>query len=56
MEDTQKPNPIVTTDYVRKILGEKGIRMTDKEIEAVINTLTVTCDKTIDHVVNTNKI
>lgn len=56
MEIAQETKTIITTENARKVLGEKGKRMTDKEIDGVINSLIVICDKTIDRIVNTNKI
>jgi len=52
MEDKQNLTVVITVDNARKILGEKGKKMTDKEIESVINTLTVVCEKTIDRIVS----
>lgn len=56
MEDKQNLTTVITVDDARKILGEKGKKMTDKEIGSVINTLIVVCDKTINHIVNTDNI
>jgi hypothetical protein len=42
---------IITVDYARKKLGEKGKRLTDREIEGLLVTLRLLCNKVIDSVV-----
>lgn len=42
---------MLTVKQARKKLGEKGKRLTDKEIQTILNTLYYICDKIIEDVV-----
>lgn len=42
---------IITVDYARKKLGKRGEKLTDKEMEKLLVTLRLLCNKTIDSVV-----
>lgn len=45
---TQK---LITIEYARQKLGERGKKMTDKEIENLLSTLRGMCNKLIDSVI-----
>lgn len=42
---------IITIEYARQKLGERGKKMTDKEISNLLSTLRILCNKVIDSVV-----
>ncbi|OGH20289.1 MAG: hypothetical protein A3D74_01960 [Candidatus Levybacteria bacterium RIFCSPHIGHO2_02_FULL_37_13] len=42
----------ITIEYARQKLGERGRKMTDKEIENLLTTLRFLCNKAIDGVIN----
>ena len=41
----------ITIEYARQKLGKKAEKMTDKQIEILLNMLRTLCNKTIDTVV-----
>lgn len=41
----------VTIEYARQKLGERGKSMSDKEIEKLLSTLRLMCNKVIDGVI-----
>lgn len=41
----------ITVEYARQKLGKRALKMTDKEIEKLLVTLRLLCNKTIDNVV-----
>jgi hypothetical protein len=41
----------ITTEYARQKLGERGRKMTDKEIDNLLSTLRLMCNKIIDSVI-----
>ncbi len=45
---------MITIGQARKKLGKKGEKMTDIEIQKLLNHLYYICNKTIDHVINFN--
>lgn len=56
MENTDRNKTLnksasVTIEYARHKLGERGKKMTDSQINDLITTLRVLCNKTIDSVV-----
>lgn len=42
---------IITVEYARQKLGERGQKMTDQQIDSLLSTLRLICNKTIDAVV-----
>lgn len=51
MIENEKQKAKITIEYARKKLGKKGEKMTDKQIEDLLNMLRLICNKTIDAVV-----
>ena len=47
-KQSQKP---ITVEYARSKLGKKAENMTDKQIQDLLNTLRLLCNKTIDAVI-----
>jgi hypothetical protein len=50
MQDRQKEQKI-TIDKARRILGKQAIKLTDKEVQAILNNCRFIADKVIDSVV-----
>lgn len=44
------PKESITIDYVRRRLSEKGVRLTDKDVENLLATLRFISNKAIDTV------
>lgn len=44
----------ITIEYVRQKLGKKAEKMTDKQVETLLNILRILCNKTIDSVIENN--
>lgn len=44
-------NVLITIDEAREILGERAKTMTDEEVNNLLNTMRLLCNKTIDAVV-----
>ena len=41
----------ITIEYARKKLGKKGEKMSDKQIQDILNMLRLLCNKSIDAVI-----
>ena len=44
-------NKVITVEYARQKLGERGQKMTDQQVSDLLNMLRLICNKTIDAVV-----
>ncbi len=45
---------VITIEYARQKLGERGNKMTDQQVSDLLNMLRLICNKTIDAVVEKN--
>lgn len=46
---------VITIEHARQRLGERGKLMTDQEIESLLQTLAILCNKVIDSVMEEKK-
>ncbi len=45
----------ITIEHARQKLGERGEKMSDQQIQNLINTLRLLCNKAIDSVIEINR-
>jgi len=50
---TQK---LITIEYAREKLGERGQKMTDQQVSDLLNMLRLICNKTIDAVIEKSNL
>jgi len=53
LDMTQK---LITIEYAREKLGERGQKMTDQQVSDLLNMLRLICNKTIDAVIEKSNL